>query len=271
MGVYVSLEIQFHFLWLYTKKWACWIIVVLFLIWEISKLFIMIFHSDCYQFTFPGTMHKVCFSPHCREYLSYFLLIIDVLAGVWWSQWFSIHISLMISEVEYLFMYCWAFVFLWGMFICDPLPFLKILGYLVFSYELNCIRSLFWILTFKTDIDRRLREPGHKHLGVWMCGCLGPLGTCSWQLGGLMQVQNLNSLLGKDDPALKSWGSFLTLLMELGVSGWVWLIQACRTLLTSQGGVFHSWSYPWWKSWHIVSTPVSAYWPKEIGLKKKRM
>ena len=84
---------------------------------------------------------------------------------------------------------------------------------------------------------------GYRGVGVW-----GSYGTCPWQRPGLlMQVQSLILLLlGRDDPALKLWDSPLTPINGVWSVWRSWdLIQACRTLLSSQGGVFHSPSYPW--------------------------
>ena len=76
-------------------------IVVLFLIFFGSSV---CFPQWLHQFTFQPRVHKGSFSPRSCEHLSFLVFLMTaILPGVWWHLGGLICVSLMISDVEYLF------------------------------------------------------------------------------------------------------------------------------------------------------------------------
>ena len=77
-------------------------IVVLFLIFFGSSV---CFPQWLHQFTFQPRVHKGSFSPRSCEHLSFLVFLMTaILPGVWWHLMVLICVSLMISDVEHLYM-----------------------------------------------------------------------------------------------------------------------------------------------------------------------
>ena len=77
-------------------------IVVLFLIFFGSSV---CFPQWLHQFTFQPRVHKGSFSPRSCEHLSFLVFLMTaILPGVWLHIVFLICVSLMISDVEHLYM-----------------------------------------------------------------------------------------------------------------------------------------------------------------------
>ena len=103
IGVHVSFLIVFLFLWINTQQWDFWV--------EGSSIsnfwrnLHTIFHSDCSSLYYHQWYVSVPFSPHTHQHLLLVLLIIVLLASRRWCLIVVlICISLMISDIEHLFM-----------------------------------------------------------------------------------------------------------------------------------------------------------------------
>ena len=104
---WVFISIAYVFIFIYNQKWGWWGSYCSSIFFFFEKL------SYCFQqwlhrFTFLKTMWNIPFSPHLHQHLLFLFFLIAVLTGVRWYLIVLIHISLMISSIEYLFMYLLA-------------------------------------------------------------------------------------------------------------------------------------------------------------------
>ena len=113
------------------------------------------FHSDCTKFTFPPTVHK---SSLFSTSLTTFVILClfddshsDRCEVISYCG-FDLHFSIMITDVEWLFMYmlactCWPSIcLLWKNTYSDFLPIFY-LDCLFFCYWVACVLYIFWLLT----------------------------------------------------------------------------------------------------------------------------
>ena len=110
-------------------------------------------HSGCISFHSHQKCTRVLFSPHpCQHLLSVFFMMAVILTSVWWYLIVVlICISLIISDVEHLFMTCWPSAFpLW-----KKCLFISFAHFLAWSFDwlfgflmLSCVAVyIFWTLT----------------------------------------------------------------------------------------------------------------------------
>ena len=99
--------------------------------WRMSILF----STGCTKLHFHQQCTRVSFSLHSHQHLLFlvFLIIIILTSVSWYLILVWICISLMISDVEHILMYCWSFgCLLWKNIYLNPLPIL-ISDYLFFT------------------------------------------------------------------------------------------------------------------------------------------
>ena len=109
-GADISLRYWFHFLWICTWKWDCWVIWYFYFSF-LRNLHTVFYHAHTnWHSLYTNSVQGFLFLLHPHQHLlSFVFLIIAILTDVRWYLVASICLSLMISD-EHLFPYFWSFV-----------------------------------------------------------------------------------------------------------------------------------------------------------------